>query len=107
MPSFDFGCLSCGENFTTIANAEDRSAECPICGGTASKQFSPTKNLKLASWCRREVEDSRARQRAYIESPAVQKALKAGTMEIDTSDPNSDNMDGDEASSSISSRKFK
>lgn len=107
MPSFDFECRDCGVEFTTIANLDEQEVECSTCGGTAARQFSPTKNLKLASWCRREVEDSRARQRIYMESPAVQKALKAGTLEIDESDPNSDNIDGEDASSSISSRKFK
>lgn len=100
MPSFDFIC-SAGHTCTELAHPSVTTIKCPICGVPASKQFSPTRALRMAPWMRSENEDANARQRHVNSLPSTQKKIKEGVLVPDTGDKYGDSLDGPEGTSCV------
>ena len=80
---------------------EDRQW-CGVCERVLTRRFSPTTNLRLAEYCKRENEDGRARQRLWMDRPDVREKIRSGVYEPDTG--RGDSLDGPENSSSILTR---
>lgn len=101
MPIFDFECPECRRKFSDIVPQGVNESTCPGCSGTASRQFSPTMNLKMAAWMTHEAEDINARQKAYMETDEFKEGVKSGKI---VRDDGQNHYDGAQNSSSLLTR---
>jgi hypothetical protein len=103
MPVFKHACGDCGREEDVFLYRLDEKPLCE-CGNVLTRQFSPTTNLRLAPWMRREAEDGRARHRLWLEKPETKALIKSGELDTDLSNRDGTNAEGAFASSDTNTR---
>lgn len=108
MPVFDFVCGECKRKEPHLVDARCAVLVCDGCGSAMTRQFpvEAIRGARFAPWDAplhsQDEERARARARDHFDR-TVNDKLGSGDYELDSGDPFSDNMDGDAASSSVTS----